>query len=129
MLENQVTNREWSFADAPNTAVYTTRDIIEGGNPILIVTHDQDDGAWQFRTVNTTQNSDGRITALGEIAFRDPSVIELFDLPIGWMAMRHSTTGPWVRQPILSTSTAEQLTEYDDSLFPAAVASELQRVA
>jgi len=57
MLENQVTNGEWSFAYAPNTAVYTARDIFEGGNPILVVAHDQDDSGWQFRSVNSTQSS------------------------------------------------------------------------
>jgi hypothetical protein len=120
---------QWPFIDAPNTAIYTTRDIVEKSNPILIVTHDQDDDAWQFHTTNTACATDAMIAALGEIVFLDPSVAELSDLPIGWMAIRNSNAGPWVRQPIPSKATEEQLTEYDDGQFPVAAASELQRAA
>ena len=105
-MTKQYTEKQWHFPDSPNMAVYTTRDIIEKVKPILIVTHDQDDGAWQFQTSNTTWATDARITALEEIVFHDPSVVELSDLPIGWMAIRDSSAGPWVRQSIPSNVTA-----------------------
>jgi hypothetical protein len=83
---------------------FTTRDIIGEGKPILLVTHDQDHGAWQFRTRKTVPPPKGDIAALDEIIFRDPSVVELADLPLGWSAMRASMTWPWKRQPILSST-------------------------
>ena len=106
MLTKQYTETQWPFTDSPNMAVYTTRDIIEKGKPILTVTHDQDDGAWQFHTSITTWATDATIVALEEIVFHDPSVVGLSDLPIGWMAIRDSRAEPWVRQPIPSNVTA-----------------------
>jgi hypothetical protein len=95
---------KWPFTDARNTAVFTTRDIIEEGNSILLVTHDQNDGAWQFHTGITVPASDARVVALDEIIFLDPSVVELADLPLGWSAIRDSITSPWKRQPISSSA-------------------------
>jgi hypothetical protein len=95
---------KWLFTDARNTAVFTTRDFIEEGKPILLVTHDQDDGAWQFHTGKTVPASDDKVVALDEIIFRDPSVVELTDLPLGWSAIRDSITSPWNRQPISSSA-------------------------
>jgi len=106
MLTKQYSEKQWPFTDLPNMAVYTTQDIIEKGNTILIVTHDKDEGAWQFQTSNATWATDARNVALEEIVFHDPSVVELSDLPIGWMAIRDSSAGPWVRQPIPSNVTA-----------------------
>jgi len=74
---------KWPFTDARNRAVFTTRDISEEGTPILFVTHDQDDGAWQFHARKTAPASEGKIVALDEIVFRDPSIVELADLPLG----------------------------------------------
>lgn len=69
----------------------------------MLVTHDKDDGAWQFRTGKTIPASDAKIVALDEIVYRDPSVVELADLPLGWSAIRDSITTPWKRQPISSS--------------------------
>ena len=41
---------DWPFDDPPNVAVVTTRDVTEDKVPILFVSHDRDDGAWQFLT-------------------------------------------------------------------------------
>jgi hypothetical protein len=92
----------WPFTDGRNAAVYTTRDIIEKGKPILLVTHDQDDGAWQFHAMETVPTSEARVVALDEIIFRDPSIVELADLPLGWSAIRDSITAQWKQQPISS---------------------------
>jgi hypothetical protein len=92
----------WPFADARKTAVFTSRDIIEDGKPILHVTHDQDDGAWQFHTGETVPASKAKLVSLDEIIFHDPSVVELADMPLGWSAIRDSITSPWRRQLISS---------------------------
>lgn len=93
---------KWPFIDGRNAAVFTTRDIVEEGKPILLVTHDQDDGAWQFYTRKTVPASEGKVVALDEIIFRDPSIVRLADLPLGWSAIRDTITSPWKRQPIPS---------------------------
>ena len=88
----------WPFTDAPNSLVYTTRGVLEEGNAILFVAHDQTDGTWQFYTEETVSAVDARIAALGEIFSQDPGMVELADLPRGWAAVRASRAAPWKRR-------------------------------
>ena len=37
-------NEMWPFEDAPNTAIITTKDIINKQKSILLVSHDEEDG-------------------------------------------------------------------------------------
>jgi hypothetical protein len=96
----------WLFPDAPHTVVYTTRDIMEGSKLILRVTHDPDDGAWQFHSSTTVPVAEGRIIALEEIVYKDSSLEELADLPMGWRAVRDSVNSSWSRHPIMLTVIA-----------------------
>jgi hypothetical protein len=86
----------WPFQDAPNTASITTRQVL-GGAPILVVTHDADDGGWQFLCGTTHDPADGRVVGLGRMYARDPSLGELADLPEGWRAWRASPAHAWER--------------------------------
>jgi hypothetical protein len=90
---------DWPFEDSPNVAVLTTTAVVKGGMPILRVTHDDDDGAWQFHTGHTVNAGEAMIVALREIVKRDPSVTSLADLPYGWIAVRESVTSEWRRSP------------------------------
>ena len=90
--------REWVFADPPNVATYTTANVL-AGHPILLATHDEDDGAWQFLCGTTNESADGRIVGLGCIVDLDPSVTEMADLPLGRRAWRDSPSDPWRREP------------------------------
>jgi hypothetical protein len=38
----------WPFNDPPNVAVFTGKAIAEDGQCICYVSHDDEDGAWQF---------------------------------------------------------------------------------
>ena len=89
---------DWPFADKPNTASITTRQVLEGA-PILLVTHDEDDGGWQFLCGTTNDPADARVVGLGQMLRRDGTLGELADLPEGWRASRASADGPWVRRP------------------------------
>jgi hypothetical protein len=86
---------DWKFTDPPNLAVFTTQSILEGDDWISFVTHDSDDGGWQFIGTAVVREQDARIVGLGEIVDLDPSIEELFDLPLGWRASRSSRTGSW----------------------------------
>jgi len=88
----------WPFADAPNTATITTVNVLDGRSPILLVTHDTDDGSWQFLCGSTDDPSDGRVVALASIVDLDVTVAELSDLPLGWRAWRDSPQLPWKRE-------------------------------
>ena len=89
----------WPFEDPPNVAVFVNRKIMEGEEWIAYVTHDADDGAWQFRTreADPPDEADAMLVALRSIVRLDESVTELADLPLGWHAWRASKSAPWQR--------------------------------
>jgi hypothetical protein len=94
---------DWPFDDPPNVAVFTVRQIIDDGLPILYVYHDEEDGAWQFLTDQPATMADALLVSLQEILDCDPSIIDLADLPCGWMASRRSREDAWHRQPKINT--------------------------
>ena len=90
---------DWPFADARNAAVITVRQIVHNGEPILRVSHDKDDGCWQFLEWETPEEEDAMVVALETIVALDPSVKELADLPLRWRAFRREFGGQWYRKP------------------------------
>ena len=87
----------WPFDDPPNTACITTRFVLDREKPILLVTHDEDDGGWQFLCGSTSDPDDGRVIGLDCALQLDPNVAELADLPLGWKAWRDSPDHEWER--------------------------------
>ena len=90
----------WPFADPPNVATFTVRQIIDREHPILMVCHDDDDGSWQFLTGNAIDMADAMLVGLQEMVRRDPSLSQLADLPLGWKAWRNNSNETWQRAPI-----------------------------
>src|SRR5882762_5115205 len=89
--------KDWPFDKPRKVAVFTTIEIVSRNKPVLYVSHDADDGAWQFLTGETVTVDNGRTVALSEINNPDPSVAELRDLPLGWCATRKDISSPWKR--------------------------------
>jgi hypothetical protein len=92
-------NDEWPFADPRNVATITVRQIVQDGNPILRVSHDDDDGMWQFLEWGTPDEEDAMVVSLEEMTRIDPSILELAELPLGWRAIRRSPSDPWNFEP------------------------------
>lgn len=92
-------SNSWPFDDPKNVVTFTVRQIARDGNPILRVTHDSEDGAWQFLEWGTPSEEDAMIVGLEEMTRIDSSIIELADLPLGWRATRRSIAEPWYREP------------------------------
>jgi hypothetical protein len=88
----------WPFDDPENVATMTVRQITHGGQPILMVSHDAEDGMWQFLTGGPVDMADAMIVSLREVYRIDPSIAELADLPLGWQARRSAAGQPWQRQ-------------------------------
>ena len=88
----------WPFSDTPNTASITTRQVLEGA-PILLVTHDAEDGGWQFLCGTTEDPGDARVVGLGQMYRRDATLGDLADLPEGWRASRAAAGQSWKRGP------------------------------
>ena len=90
---------EWPFDDAENTAVFTTHYVLELGRPVVRVTHDEEDGAWQFHASEGTSGAVAKVVGLQEMMEIDLSLLELADLPEGWVATRTAIGRPWERSP------------------------------
>ncbi len=90
---------DWPFDDPPNVATITTRSIMHEGAWIAMVSHDEDDGAWQFLPAGGFTEADAMIVGLHHFLEMDPSVAELADLPLGWRAWRSAPGSPWQRAP------------------------------
>ena len=73
----------WPFEASRNTATITIRQVLEDGAPVLLVTHDADDGGWQFLSGMTVDPADARVVGLGEMCDRDPTLWELGRLARG----------------------------------------------
>ena len=83
------------FDDAPDTATITCCHITDGHDPILHVSHDVDDGMWQFLCGRSHDTSEGRIVSLREIYIQDPSVAQLAGMPCGYTADRQDRNAAW----------------------------------
>lgn len=92
---------DWPFDQPRNCAVFTIRQILNGLEPILHVTHDSDDHGWQFLGLGDARIEDAAIVSLDEIVERDPTVRDVADLPPGWRAWRGSIDDPWLRERML----------------------------
>lgn len=88
---------EWPFDDPQNVATITVRQIMDGDQPILMVTHDADDGTWQFLTSGQVEVADAMVVSLREVFCIDESIGELADLPLGWIAERSAPGQQWRR--------------------------------
>jgi hypothetical protein len=92
----------WIFADSPNVAVLTSKVIASGEAWIAYVSHDADDGGWQFHGAVPTSEMDAAVISLNAALEIDPSIAKLADLPLGWCARRSALDEGWQRQEIAS---------------------------
>jgi hypothetical protein len=96
-MDSKPTNN-WPFNQPRNCATLTMRQILDGSEPILLVSHDADDHSWQFIGISDASVADGRIVSLEAIVRHDPTVLEVADLPPGWQAVRNDVGGRWSRR-------------------------------
>jgi len=91
----------WPFDQPRNVAVITLKQITQRQVPILRITHDADDHGWQFLNPSIeTSTSNASVVSLGQIVKLDPSVLDVANLPVGWVAWRTAVGEKWVREKI-----------------------------
>jgi len=90
-------NHIWPFEDPENVAVITIYKIMKCESPVLYVSHDDEDGMWQFLDGSEVREEDACILSLKEMINIDPSLIKLYDLPLGWIAWRETQNSEWIR--------------------------------
>ncbi|MBQ8382854.1 MAG: hypothetical protein IJX47_06605 [Clostridia bacterium] len=84
------------FDDHPQAAVLTCCHIIDGSASILFVSHDEDDGMWQFLCGKAHSENEARVVSLYEIYVLDNTIAQIADLPYGYIAMRESIESNWI---------------------------------
>lgn len=83
------------FKENQNTAIFTTKYIIDHGSPVLYVYH-FDDGSWQFSGEESNLlDEDYKIISLSEMLALDETLKVLGDLPEGYMAKRETDRADW----------------------------------
>jgi hypothetical protein len=88
----------WPFAESVETAAFTTTPVLEGREPVRLVSHDND-GDWQFLCDTTVDAADCRMVCLGCALEHDDTLRTIADLPKGWYAVRAGVGQPWTRAP------------------------------
>ena len=85
------------FSEPGNTSVFTTKFIIEDKNDITYVSHDLEDGAWQFMSNDEFENyeSIAKIVGLQQIVEIDSTILKIADLPLGYIATRPNKLTQW----------------------------------
>lgn len=87
------------FKESPNTLVITLKEILDGAKPILYVSHDEEDGMWQFLDGSDELDTEkARIVTLQEILELDETLYLLDNLPLGWVAERVYSEDEWNRR-------------------------------
>jgi hypothetical protein len=99
---------DWPFDEPEDLAVFTLRRIIRGEAPILLVSHDEEDGGCQFLDGGEAAIGAASLVCLREVVRLDPSVLELADLPVGWVAERAGPGEPWSRTPAVAQEDRER---------------------
>lgn len=87
-------NQIFPFADAPDTACFTCRHVLEDNKPILYVSHDED-GYWQFLCGGNHTEDDVRIVSLANILSIDESMGDLAELDYGEYAEAEDEMSDW----------------------------------
>ncbi len=84
------------FNENLNTAVFTTKFVVNDKNDITLVTHDND-GSWQFHSKDEWDNIEkvSMVISLGEIIEIDNTILDIADLPLGGEASRLSVKSKW----------------------------------
>jgi hypothetical protein len=91
----------WKFPDPPHARVFLSETVHKGTEPVIFVSHDAEDGAWQFLGDSMSDAGGPVISCFHHPIDRDPTLVELADLPLGWYAERRKVGEPWIRRKLL----------------------------
>jgi hypothetical protein len=90
------TSANWKFKDGRHTNSYLSQTVFDKTEPIVYVSRDSD-GSWQFLGDSMSDGGGPVISCLHHPIDADPTLEELFDLPVGWIAERAVPGEPWLR--------------------------------
>jgi hypothetical protein len=77
------------------TTCIQTLKVFELREPVLLISHDADDGIWQLIGASDAEGGTGKIGHLHHAVDEDPSLIDVLDLQPGHSAVRAGVGKPW----------------------------------
>lgn len=83
----------FAFKDEPETACIVCQHVLGGKNPITFISHDKEDGMWQFLCSEDHILEDVRLVSLAEAFQIDESIGQVADLPCGCVVERTEAKG------------------------------------
>jgi hypothetical protein len=88
----------YGFKTSLNTAVFTTKFVLNENKVITRVSHHLEDGAWEFISDDLFIEYEqvAKLVSLEEIIDLDPSIKDLFNLEEGFQAYRKSLKDKWI---------------------------------
>jgi len=85
----------YKFDDNPNVAVIVCCHVLSGEESVMYVSHDMDDGMWQFLCNKSHTTDDAKIASLQEVLDLDNSINALGHMKCGYFATRNSGNDHW----------------------------------
>ena len=85
------------FKESEKTAVFTTKFVMLENKEITLVYHFGQDSAWQFSSNDEFKNYKdvAMLVELSQIIKKDNTILEIADLPLGYLASRKSKGEKW----------------------------------
>ena len=94
--KKNIQNSEYKFQDTENTACFVCDHVLNKERPILNITHDLEDGFWQFMCgQNDHDESNAKIISLKQATEIDNTINDLYEMPLGVGAERVSIKDKW----------------------------------
>jgi hypothetical protein len=87
---------DWVFDQAPNAACIVSASVCQG-DPVLVVSHYEDDRSWAFCDGKLLNAEKAMVVAMSTVLNLHPELVILADLPPGFSATRPNACSPWVR--------------------------------
>lgn len=86
-----------TFEDSLNTAVFTTSFVVRDKKEITFVTHDIEDGAWEFfsNDIFDDYQDVAMLISLEEMIDIDDTILNIADLALGYKATRQTRKDDW----------------------------------
>jgi hypothetical protein len=94
--KKETTRPVFSFSEPENTACFTCDHVVNKQRPILLVTHEEEDGSWMFMCGHEDHNENNyKLVSLRNIVDIDNSINALCEMPLGCGADRETVNDKW----------------------------------
>lgn len=87
----------YKFNYPKNTACFVCKHVLNKQRPILYITHEAEDGFWQFLCGHDDHPNDDdyQVISLEQVTAIDESINDLYEMPVGIGATRESQSCKW----------------------------------